>query len=100
MKLQVKYNELNELGTKVEKNKKDIDDILDNVKKLIDEVPLGWSGEDSEVFINKANETIANEKERNNKIEILSNILIYAAKNYKDEDEGWVEVIKKEEINS
>ncbi len=100
MKLQVKYNELNELGTKVEENKKNIDDILDNIQKLIEQVPQAWSGDDSETFISKANETIKNEKERNNKIEVLSNILVYAAKNYKEEDEGWVEVIKKEEINS
>ncbi len=99
MKLQVKYDELDDLGSFVKEKKDSIDKILENVLKAFNEVPEAWQGEDSDAFMQSANEAIDNEKERNNKLEILSNILKYAAKNYKQEDEEWLEIIKKEEIS-
>ena len=100
MKIQVKYNDLEDLGTKLDEKKKNIDEILDNIQKLIEDSTEAWQGQDSEAFTLKANEMIMKEKERNKKLEILSSIIVYAAKHYKSEDEEWLELMKKEEINS
>lgn len=100
MKIQVKYNELETLGKTLEDKKKNIDGILDNVQKLIDDAMSSWQGTDSDTFTMKANETIMKERERNKKLEILSNMILYAAKHYKSEDDEWQELMKKEEIDA
>ena len=97
MKIQVKYNELETLGNDLAKKKKDIDDILDNIQKVLDDSKTAWQGKDSDSFNIRADETIMKEKERNNKIEVLSEAILYAAKHYKSEDEEWLETIKKVE---
>ena len=63
MKIQVKYNDLEDLGTKLDEKKKNIDEILDNIQKLIEDSTKAWQGQDSEAFTLKANEMIMKEKE-------------------------------------
>lgn len=100
MKLQVKYEELYSLGTEIEKKKEEIDGILNNIDKLIDDVASGWSGKDSETFISNTKEKIANEKDRNKKIKLVSDSLKYAAKNYKTDDEDALNYFKKGDVNN
>ena len=100
MKLQVKYEELNNLGTEIGKKKEEIDEILKNIDKLIDDVASGWSGKDSETFINETKEKIANEKDRNKKIKLVSDSIKFAALNYKNDDEDSLDYFKKGEVNS
>lgn len=96
MKLRVKYDELQETGKYINEKNEELKEVLDNIQKLIDEIPNAWKGEDSEIFVNNATAYMNIQKEKRKKVETLGAIITRVSGNYKSKDTEWGEKIKKE----
>lgn len=99
MKMRVKYDELKGIGTYIEDRTNTIEEALNNINSIVLDVESAWSGVDSEEFVKKMGETIDKELDRLDNTIIVSEAIKYAAINYKNKDDDWLEQLKRGEIN-
>ncbi len=99
MKLQAKYDDIDKLGIEINNKKEEIDNILKNIEKMLDEVETAWTGTDSDTYVKGTKEIIDAEKARAEKIRLISDALRYSAAKYKNNDEEGSSTFKNEEIN-
>ena len=99
MNLKVNYEELLETGKFVIQKDVEIQQILNELKNIINSVSSSWSGTDSDTFIEEANKYIDEQMENRKKIELLGNLIVTLSNNYKNKDNEFLNVVKKGEID-
>lgn len=98
MILKVNYEKLNEMGIFIGTKREEITTTLEEILKLINEVPGAWKGIDSETFVSKSSQYVKSQIINAQKVENLSELLNIFSNGYKDKDEQWKEEMKKETI--
>jgi len=98
MKLDVNYDELRELSTFVNNKYEEIDNVLKEIRSLINDVDENWKGNDATVFVTKAKNYIEKELITNAKVKDVSTILSKVSGQYETTDKEFYEKMKKESV--
>ena len=96
MKVNIKYDEINNLTNYIEEKNGEIKDIINSFNQDIDDVSVAWQGKDSDAFVSAIKEYVdeANTA-RENYITFKDN-LSSIINLYKTEEENWKNIVKKE----
>ena len=95
MKIKVNYKELSKASDEL---KKDSEELKIEVDKLLSYLPLvkdAWKGQDSLIFVGKAEAYFKNIKQIAVSLDSFSSFIDLANKNYYESDKNWKDEIEK-----
>lgn len=99
MIIKANYNEMNDTGEKLKEQSKNLDKEVDNLLALLEEVKSSWSGNDSEIFVGKAEAYFKNIKQISGSVENFASFIKYASSTYESRDLKWKKDIEEAGVN-
>lgn len=96
MKINVKYNELNNISSFVSSKKEELDLLFQDVTQIIESVNNAWSGKDCKEFIEEAEKKIEIEKNNNKDLKTFADNLKTVANGYINFEDKWASEAKRE----
>ena len=99
MIIKANYDEMMNTEQKLKEQKKKIDTEVDALLAILEEVKDAWTGDDSSVFIGKANAYFNNIKQISGSIENFASFIKYACKSYEARDLKWKKEIEEAGVN-
>lgn len=98
MNLKVKYAELDSIGNYINTKSSEINNNLESLKALIPEIENAWQGIDSKTYISNFSNFLIDEKNNNQRLASLGEIIKVSSKVYQKKDLEWENEIKKEGV--
>lgn len=94
-KVDVNWKEVSELGERTHKNSEEISVVLEKIIEIIESIPEGWQGADSENYITSTKNYFERLKEDRNYLEKWSNTFKRSSKRYNGGVEDGLTRIRK-----
>ena len=89
MNLNVNYNNLNDIGNFVLEYEDKLNSCLDEITKVIPEISVAWTGDDSKIFTTKLNNYIKKRQIENDEIKVIGDLVIKCSGAYRERDIEW-----------
>lgn len=99
MIIKANYEEMNSTEKQLKEQSNNLNKEVDNLLLLLEEVKNAWSGNDSEIFVGKAEAYFKNIKQISGSIENFATFIKYVSNSYETRDLRWKQEIEEAGVN-